>query len=888
MQEAVRRHDALMRSAIEAHGGYVFKTIGDAFCAAFAKAPDAVEATLQAQRSFTSEDFSAVEGIRVRMALHTGDADERDGDYFGPTLNRVARLLSVGHGGQVLLSGVTSEIVRSSLPADVELRDLGMHQLKNLAHREHVFALLGPGLLGEFPPLRSVATTRNNLPEPMSALIGRIEDADAIKSLLQRSRLVTIIGAGGIGKTRVALSVAASLVEAYPAGVWFVNLAPLQNPDLVADEIASVLGLHQSAERAVLEILVEYLKKRHLLLIVDNCEHLIAEVSRICEAIVRQCAQIDVLATSREPLGIESERSYRLPSLDTPPVGALSTAKTALGFASVALFVERATAVNPGFVLTDRNAGVVSDVCRRLDGIALAIELAAARVNVLALNQIRGGLDQRFHILTEGRRTALPRQQTMRATIDWSHDLLSEKERLLFRRLAIFAGGWTLEAAEATCAFGSLEKPDVLDVLSSLVRKSLVAVDFGETDARYRLLESTRAYASEMAQTEAADLSERHAAWVMAFVQETSDLEWTMPQQPWLARIEAEIDNIRLALGWASRAGGRPCILPRIVGQLGAFWNDAGLRAEGRRWLDVAVASIDEQTDPLDAGRLWRAVATNSMARRAVSAGRNAIELLERADDRRELAAGCAALAFGLWQVGDLSGAALVAERASLLFTAAGLHESRVRADAVDTRANILRAVGENREARALFAEALAILTKLDDEWGAASIRGNLAELEFAAGNTDRAIELVQGAATVFRSFGVPSREAIALVNAATYQLDRGDIDDAHNAALIGLDLARRADDKPVVAVALQNLAAVSALRGDARAAARLIGYVDEWFRAEGYERDASERRISELVAKTLSARLSESEVQELLTAGAELSEEQAAKELALGLSTYP
>ncbi|HVA33742.1 MAG TPA: adenylate/guanylate cyclase domain-containing protein, partial [Candidatus Baltobacteraceae bacterium] len=363
MQDAVRRHDELMRAAIERNRGFVFKTIGDAFCAAFSSASDGAAAALAAQRALAAEDFSAVQGVRVRMALHTGTAQERDNDYFGPTVNRVARLLAIGHGNQVLLSGICADAVREHLEDGASLRDMGRHRLKDLAEPESVHQLLAPDLPHDFPALRSLDNLRHNVPQQLTSFVGRTAELDELKALLRVHRLVTVVGTGGVGKTRLALHVGADLVDAMEDGVWFAQFAPISDASLVIGEIASVLGLQESLNRPMLETLLTYLKHKRALLILDNCEHLIAEIAKTADTILRNCPDVTILATSREPLHVPGEQAYYLPAFPIPQ--------------AVALFAQRATEANERFALTADNEPIVAEVCRQLDGIALAIELAA-------------------------------------------------------------------------------------------------------------------------------------------------------------------------------------------------------------------------------------------------------------------------------------------------------------------------------------------------------------------------------------------------------------------------------------------------------------------------------------------------------------------------------
>ncbi|MGA8325550.1 MAG: adenylate/guanylate cyclase domain-containing protein, partial [Candidatus Cybelea sp.] len=454
MAQALRRHDELLRGVIESHGGHVFKTVGDAFCATFWRAADAVAAAIDAQCVFGVEGWRAIGGLHVRMAMHSGVTHERDGDYFGPVVNRVARLLATAHGGQVVLSGATALLLRDLMPERAQLYDLGEHRLADLAEPEHVWQLVAPGLAETFPPLRSLESCWSNLPRQLTPLIGRDEVLAEIEPLIHKHALVTLVGTGGVGKTRVALQAGADSLDVSGDGVWLVELASASDAGLVASTIASTLGLREQPDRSVLGTLLHYLKDKRLLLILDNCEHVIDEVARIADAIMRACHDVRLLATSREPLRIDGEYVYRLPSLAFPPQSDTLAVADALGYGAIALFVQRAAASDAKFGLTDESAPIVAEICRRLDGIALAIELAAARVKVLTPRHLAQKLDERFRVLTGGSRTALPRQQTMRALIGWSYDLLSPKEQTLFRRLAIFAGGWTLEIAAAVCADG--------------------------------------------------------------------------------------------------------------------------------------------------------------------------------------------------------------------------------------------------------------------------------------------------------------------------------------------------------------------------------------------------------------------------------------------------
>jgi predicted ATPase/class 3 adenylate cyclase len=550
MRLALARHDASLTAAIQSNHGHVFKTVGDAFCAAFAMAPDAIDAALAAQRHLHALQPSAVPSaaglaLKVRIALHTGAAKVRGGDYFGPALNRVARLLAIAHGGQVLLSGATQELVQDDLPPGSSLRDLGRHRLRDLQRPEQVYQLFAPDLPAHFPPLRSLEAFRHNLPVQLTSFIGRKREMAEVKRLLAESRLLTLTGSGGCGKTRLALQVAADLLEEFPEGVWLVELAPLADPGLVPQAVASVLGLREEPGRSLTATLTDALRARSLLLVLDNCEHLLSACAQLVESLLHACPQLRVLASSREGLGIGGEQTYPVPSLSLPDPQRLPALDELQEYEAVRLFAERAGLSQPRFAVTAANAPSVVQVCRRLDGIPLAIELAAARMKALPVEKIAERLDDCFRLLTGGSRTALPRQQTLRALIDWSYNLLSEPERTLLRRVSVFAGGWTLEAAEAVCAgeaecagappgpLPGIKAWEVIDLLTSLVEKSLVMYEEQGGEARYRLLETVRQYARDrlLETGEAAAVRGRHRDWCLALAEraEPETTNWASP-----------------------------------------------------------------------------------------------------------------------------------------------------------------------------------------------------------------------------------------------------------------------------------------------------------------------------------------------------------------------
>jgi predicted ATPase/class 3 adenylate cyclase len=575
MQTALETHDQIMTAAITDHGGIVFKTVGDAFCAVFGSPCAALRAATAAQRQLVGAAWGELGPLLVRMALNSGVAEDRDGDYFGPPLNRVARILAAAHGGQILLSQATAELARDHLPAGTELRGLGEHRLKDLIRPERLFQVVAAGLPAEFPSLRSLEAFSHNLPVQLTSFIGREREIAEVKALLPEHRLLTLTGPGGTGKTRLSLQVAADVLDSFADGVWFVELAPLADPGLVVQTIAATLGVREESGRPLIDSLTGYIAAKHLLLVLDNCEHVIDMAAQCAEDLLQACPRIQLLISSREALGIAGERPLRIPSLSVPK--ATQPSEVIAQSEAVRLFVERARAALPSWTLTPERLPLVAQICARLDGIPLAIELAAARIKVLRLEQVAARLDDRFRLLTGGSRTALPRQQTLRALIDWSYDLLSPAERTLLARLAVFAGGWTLEAAEVICAGGPIDQADVLDLLSQLVNKSLVMIEREQSaDTRYRLLETIRQYGREklVESGESIQVRELHSQWYARCAAEDAEVI-----------SNSDHDNLRTALEWYQCRELDTAAGLRFATDLFPFWNGNGYFSEGRAWL---------------------------------------------------------------------------------------------------------------------------------------------------------------------------------------------------------------------------------------------------------------------------------------------------------------
>jgi predicted ATPase/class 3 adenylate cyclase len=573
MQAALARHDELVRDAIEAHRGQVVKTTGDGFHAAFATSLDAVSAALTAQRTLEAEAWEKTGPLRVRMGVHTGEAQHRDGDYYGTALNRAARLMSVGHGGQVLVSSTTEGLVRDQLPDGCELVSLGAHQLRDLGRAEALFQLVHPDLPRDFAALRTVDAFPGNLPAQASSFVGRERDLVRVADALAASPVITLTGVGGVGKTRLALQVAAEVLPRFRDGAWMCELAAVRDHAGVVDAVAAVFRVTARPGRSLEESLVAYLRDQELLVVLDNCEHVLRPAATLVAAIEGACPNVRVLATSREGLNIPGEQILVVPSLGLPEEGA--DVEAAGDCEAVRLFAERARAAKADFAVDATNGADVVAICTRLDGVPLAIELAAARIPTMNPSELARRLDRRFRLLSGGNRIAIERHQTLRATIDWSYDLLTEAEQRLLERLSVFAGGCTLGAVEAVCAGDLVEIDDVYELLANLVARSLVVVDTGR-DTRYRLLETIRRYGEErlVERGDADELRARHCDHYTQFAGVVREQSYGPGQVEWGVRLARERDNLHAAMAFAlatrdvERALALVCSLPFWVLQV--------------------------------------------------------------------------------------------------------------------------------------------------------------------------------------------------------------------------------------------------------------------------------------------------------------------------------
>jgi predicted ATPase/class 3 adenylate cyclase len=785
--EVLAEHQRLLRDVFAKGNGHEVDSQGDAFLVAFSRARDAVATAVVAQQALRKHPWPDGASLQVRMGLHTGEPISNTDRYIGLDVHRAARIGAAGHGGQILLSDAVSGLASRDLPPGVSLRDLGTHRLKDLREPEHLLQVVHPDLPADFPPVKSLDVLPNNLPVQLTRFIGREHEKVEVRKLLSSTRFLTLTGSGGAGKTRLALQVAAEVLEVFRDGAWLVELAALSDPSLVPRAVASALDVPEQPGRGLTETLANTLRGKSVLVILDNCEHLVAACAHLTDALLRTCPNLRILATSREGLGVTGETTWRVPSLSVPDPQRLPPLDLFVQYEAVRLFTDRAVAGEPQFALTSSNAPAVAQVCHRLDGIPLALELAAARVKVLAVEQIAARLDDRFRLLTGGSRTALPRHQTLRAAMDWSYDLLAQNERAVLRRLSVFAGGCTLEAAEAVCSGDGVDASEVLDLLTQLVDKSLVVMETRGEEARYRLLETVRQYARDrlLASGEAPEVRTRHRAWYLDLAERAETRIHGPEETMWLDRLEEEHDNLRAALGWSSTEEKDTEIRLRLVAALFEFWNAHTHWGEGRKLLETALAGSRDRKSTTRVRALW---GEGRLAWRQSDYGRS-MALFEES----------LALA---GELGDQKGVAMALYGRGLVTTWQGDFDA----------------------ATVLFEESLELSRKLGDKWFMAVV---LAQMGWAArrkGNYAKAVALCEESLAMFRSLGTKRWIALSLHLTGHAVRLHGDLGRAAGLYRESLVLFGEVGDKWVATECIEGLAIIASAQRNSERAARLFG----------------------------------------------------------------
>jgi predicted ATPase/class 3 adenylate cyclase/Tfp pilus assembly protein PilF len=894
--DALGEHQALLRAAFTAHEGVEVDTQGDAFFVAFATAPRAVAAAAEATRALATREWPEGTTLRVRMGLHTGTPQLVGDHYVGLDVHRAARIAAAGHGGQILLSHTARMLTEHDLPGGTTLRDVGAHRLKDLQEPERLFQLVLPdlGQPTDFPPLKTLDIHRHNLPIQPTPLLGREEQVTAVSALLRRPevRLVTLTGPGGIGKTRLAVQVAAELLDDFGDGVWFAHLSHLVDPALVVPTIAQMLGLQEQGVLPIVDALRTHLADKHLLLALDNFEQVVGAAPEVA-ALLAAAPGLKALVTSRTPLHLRGEHEYTLVPLPLPePAAGRRPPEYLSQYAAVALFIERAQAARSDFAVTAANAPAIAEVCARLDGLPLAIELAAARVRLLPPEALLARLSMQLKVLTGGARDLEERQQTMRATIAWSEALLAPVERRLFWRLAVFVGGGTLEAAEAVCAAppgAALLGLDVLDGLSTLVDQSLVqqrAESEEDGDPRFGMLHVIREYALERLQAsdegkEAEALRRAHAAYFLALA-ERAEPQLAGPEQgTWLARLEREHDNLRAVLGWAHSRGEVETGL-RLVATLWRFWWIRGHLREGRAWVEALLgpeSAAEAGSGPgagtgagageeVEVGTTHGTEAAGGPADTALTA-HTARAVPERVLAGAQLAGGILAL----WQ-GDDATAGPWLEAAAAQARAVG--DVRTAATALNYL-GVLATNQRNWERAAVrYEESLALVRHVGDRLGIARALNNLGDLAVHQSDLEQAAAVLAEALALFRAGGDRTGAAICLSNLGWVAQKRGEMARAEALQREALVLARELGDTRRCAEVLEELAATAGLAGRGARAAHLLGVATAARGMIGAPQPPSERADKEEAMAAARAALGEEAWAAAFTAGQELSLEEA------------
>lgn len=770
-------HHEILRACFERHHGRIVDTQGDSFFVCFARAMDAMNAAVDAQRALHTHAWDENSRVRVRMGLHTGEPLAQGERYVGLDVHRAARIGAAAHGGQIVLSETTFALIQNELPRDVTVRDLGRHRLKDFDAPAPLYQIVCADLPSDFPPLKTIDARPNNLPAQLSSFVGRERELDELASILQTTRLLTLSGAGGAGKTRLSIQLAEKMSSAFPDGVWFIELARVSDAALIPQTIATTLGLRDESGNLA-QTLKNYLEHKELLLVFDNCEHLIDAAALQAENFLRAAPNLKIVATSREALNLAGEHIFHVPSLPLPDAKRSLSPDELLQSDAACLFTERAMAANNHFRVTEQNAPHIAQICRRLDGIPLALELAAARVNALSAEQIAARLDDVFRLLTGGSRTAMPRQQTLAAAIDWSYNLLAQPERVLLQRLSVFAGGWTLDAAEQVCAGDGIEQLDVLDLLTQLVNKSLVSAEYSADGARYHFLETIRQFARyRLYKAEAVEMvSDKHLEFFATFA-ETARAQLRGPAQiEWLARLDTEHDNLRAALTWAiSENPTRAAQALRLTGALWMYWDVRGYFQESLQWCERALAASNTQ---------------NSARAQTLLGAANAISRL-----------------------GNLEQTIAFCEQIRAL--ARTIDDQRNEAEALLALGFIHLLTGDTARADEWLNQAFVLYQVVGDADDLGRAQGPFAQRALMQGDYARAAELYKSSLTLFRQVGDVREIAGALNNLAGVVHTQGDFVNARVYAQEALEIYTALADKHGIATAQRELGSIACAQGN-------------------------------------------------------------------------
>jgi predicted ATPase/class 3 adenylate cyclase/Tfp pilus assembly protein PilF len=852
MPAAVDKHHKILSEIFLRHNGFVFEFIGDAFCVAFDTIEDAIMSAIESQRALAAATWDDAV-IKVRIGIHYGQA-QRVGDKFTGymTMARTQRIMSAAYGEQILISRTAYE---SAPQGEFSVRDLGERRLKDLIQPLHICQVMAEGLQTEFPPLKTLDARPNNLPFQLTNFIGREKEMREVKELLAGTHLLTLLGSGGSGKTRLALQVGADAIDHYNNGVWFVELEQLSDPILLPQTINQALKVQEESQKSPEDTLCAYVKDKEMLIILDNCEHIADACAHIAEKLLRSAPKLKMIVTSREALKCDGEQTHRLPSLETPQKRKKYTSEQLAEFESVKLFVERAQAVNPSFGITDENAPVIAGICSDLDGIPLAIELAAARIKVLSVEKIYERLSDRFKLLTGGKRTALPRQQTLKALIDWSYELLADNEKRMWEKLSVFSGGWTMEAAEKICHDDEISEYDILDILINLTEKSIIIYD-GEKD-RYRMLESIRQYGDDLLKNSGNKeaMSAMHLKHFMELAI-TSEVKLAGDEvKKWLEILETENGNMEAAMHW-SVSGGDQNEGGKLAASFANYWLNRSYLTTASYWLDLILAGSPEMDRAIRgnilgiAGLFANMLGDSEKAEKLIEEG---LVISRELGNKDDVASGLNNLASVVYERGDYTKArelieeTLAIDRESgdpskisfslinlgtvarlqgdyetagkLLEESLAIRRKAKNKFAISSSLNTLGILhsnlGEYEKAKAYVQEGLKIAEELGNNYGIADAYGLMGNIEASIGNFEEAKKLQKDSLQIFEEMGKKNKTADCYSNLGNIAHQCGDNVQALELLEKGLDLQRSIGDKFGIALTLLRIGNVKISEGD-------------------------------------------------------------------------
>jgi predicted ATPase/class 3 adenylate cyclase len=920
MPAAILRHHDILHRCIKENNGYVFEIIGDAFCASFSSAIDAINAAGEIQKKLISEDWGETP-IKIRIGLNSGDVEWNGKGYTGyMTLSRTQRIMSTGHGGQIIISNEVYEKLKDVNQNRYTFRDMGERKLKSIIRPEHLYQVNFEGLPNEFPPLKTLDARPNNLPVQPSSFVGRKKEMSEIKRLLKQTHILTLIGSGGTGKSRISIEIGTDMIDDFTHGVWFVELAPLFDPSLASQEIASVFNLKESGDKKLIDVLIEHLKDKQLLLILDNCEHLINECANLTNTLVKNCPNIKIIASTREALKIDGETIYRIPSLSVPVVKGDYSIESLLENDSVRLFTDRALSTKPDFRVTDSNVLFIARLCNNLDGIPFAIELAAARVRSLPVEKIAEKLNDRFKLLTGGSRTALPRQQTLRAMMDWSYELLTDDEKAMLRRLSVFAGGWKLETSEEICSDENVETYEVIDVLGSLIDKSLVVFD--EEKERYFLQETVRQYGIEkLSESSEDEFKIRHSQFFLSMAEEAEPHLTGSEQRKWTNLLEEEHDNLRVAIGRNSLDMNSEESVVKFGAFLWRFWYIRGYLSEGRKWLKEILGKfktdsiylgnafrgagvlarsqgdyLDAKTKYDEALRIYRDIGNkegianilNGLALISYEQGNvnesknmheQALMMRREINDKRGIAS-------SLHNLGDISSEFGDYVKAKEFYSDALNNWKRIGdklslANTMYSMGNAAYNQGEYLEAEKLYKESIEIFREAGDDVGVAYTLSGLGNIAEQQGNHEEAIRILKDALKIFKEAEDMRAVCNVLLNLGLdlYQVDK--IDESRKFLIEGLLLCREIANKPGTVQCISGFCRLAISEEQNNRAVCLLSFINTTLQSMGTVFDKSALIMHEQTINSLREKLSDEEFSKFWEEGKKLSIEQAV-ELAL------